>query len=208
MGSVPSAGSGAHLVARTTMPNTAMLRLEHSNSPASSHSLSRRGTNLTTFVIPEGDEVIHLDHKGALPLEGGHTHVLVVVCALTKFTLFIPVPDTKGETTFRALRDHVFSIFGYPLVMVADNGSAFANKLMKASERLYGYRVIHVMPHTPQANGLAEAAVKKLKLMLDRHTSGYKGWRSLVGTGLRHQDPSGCIHSFSRSDIEIQPDFR
>ena len=43
-------------MARTTMPNTAMLRLEHSNSPASSHSLPRRGTNLTTFVIPEGDE--------------------------------------------------------------------------------------------------------------------------------------------------------
>ena len=38
------------------MPNTAMLRLEHSNFPASDHSLSRRGTNLTTFVILEGDE--------------------------------------------------------------------------------------------------------------------------------------------------------
>ena len=101
-------------------------------------------------------QVIHLDHKGPLPLSGGYAHVLVVVCALTKFTLYIPVKDTTGLSTFIALRDRVFSVFGYPLVVISDNGSAFANKLMKASQRLYGYRQIFVMPHTPQANGLAE----------------------------------------------------
>ena len=125
-------------------------------------------------------EVIHLDHKGTLPLSGGFCHVLVVVCALTKFTLYIPTIDTKASTTLRALRDHVFSIFGYPLVIIHDNGSAFANRLMSASEKLYGYRQVFVKPHTPQANGLAESAVKKLKLILDRHTREYQGWHHLV----------------------------
>jgi len=74
----------------------------------------------------------------------------------------------------------VFSVFGYPLVMIADNGTSFANKLIKASEKLYGYRMQHVMPHTPMANGLAEAAVKKIKLILDRHTQEYTDWHKIL----------------------------
>ena len=114
--------------------------------------------------------MIHVDHKGALPLSGGYNHVLAVVCALTRFTIYIPVKGTKGLTTLQALQDHVFSVFGYPLVVVSDNGSAFANRLMKASEKLYGFRWIYVLPHNPQANGLAEPAVKKLGLIINRHT--------------------------------------
>ena len=124
-------------------------------------------------------QVIHVDHKGPLPMSGGFAHVLVVVCALTRFTLYIPVKDTTGATTLQALKDRVFSVFGYPLVIISDNGSAFANKLIKASERLYGFRQVFVMPHTPQANGLAETAVKKLKLILDRHTTDYCNWHPL-----------------------------
>lgn len=82
--------------------------------------------------------------------------------------------------TLWALRERVFSVFGPPLVIVADNGSGFSNALMKASEELYGYRWIHVMPHNPQANGLAEAGVKKLKIMLDRHTLDYQNWHWLL----------------------------
>ena len=98
--------------------------------------------------------------------------------------------STTASETLDALTTHVFSIFGPPLVIVADNGSAFANNLMDASEQLYGYRMIHVMPHTPQANGLAEAAVKKLKIALDRHTSDYHDTRGR-GFGTAHQWPRG-----------------
>ena len=127
-------------------------------------------------------EVIHVDHKGALPLSDGFTYVLAVVCALTKFVLYIPVRDTTGKETLTALMTHVFDIFGPPLVIISDNGSSFANKLMAASENLYGYRWIYVMPHTPRANGLAEAAVKKLKIILDRHTHEYARWKPLLSS--------------------------
>ena len=142
-----------------------------------------------TMVIPIGSaptptrpfEVIHLDHKGELPACDSYRHVLAVVCALTKFTLYIPTKTTTAVETLDALITHVFSIFGHPLVIIADNGPAFANKLMDASTQLYGYRMIHVMPYTPMANGLAEAAVKKLKIALDRHTgSDYNGWKALL----------------------------
>ena len=141
-------------------------------------------------------QVIHVDHKGPLPRSNGYTHVLVVVCALTKFTLYLPVVDTKGSTTLTALQDQVFACFGYPLVIISDNGSFMANNLMKASENLYGYRRVFVMPHTPQANGLAESAVKKLKLILDRHTFEYEGWHALCGmaqTAVNQRVSSGTM---------------
>ena len=138
------------------------------------------GASLAAAPTPSTPfEVIHVDHKGPLPMSGGFTHVLVVVCALTRFTLYIPVTDVTGKTTLAALEDRVFSIFGPPLVIISDN--AFASKLMKASENLYGYRHIFVLPYTPQANGLAETAVKRLKLILDRHTLDYQGWHLMMG---------------------------
>ena len=125
-------------------------------------------------------EVIHVDHK-TVSMCGGFTSILAVVCALTKFTLYIPVKRQTGEETLRVLMSQVFAIFGCPLVVISDNGTAFANELMRASAQLYGYRWIFVMPHTPQANGLAEAAVKKLKIILDRHTNEYANyWLPIV----------------------------
>lgn len=51
---------------------------------------------------------------------------------------------------------------------------------MNAAQELFGYRAIHVTPYTPEANGLAEAGVKKLKLLLDRHTREYRNWVSIL----------------------------
>jgi hypothetical protein len=68
---------------------------------------------------------------------------------------------------------------------------------MDASEQLYGYRMIHVMPHTPQANGLAEAAVKKLKIALDRHTSDYQGWKPLL-PAIQH-----CVNQRLSRDTQV-----
>jgi len=115
-------------------------------------------------------EVIHVDHK-PMSMCKGFTAVLAVVCALTKFTLFIPVKSTTGEDIFNALVDHVFCVFGNPLVIVSDNGSAFANALLRASAKLFGYRWVFVMPHTPQSNGFAERAVQKFKIFVDKHTN-------------------------------------
>jgi hypothetical protein len=78
------------------------------------------------------------------------------------------------------LEERVFCVFGPPLVIISDNGKAFANALMSASENVYGYRRIFVKPASPQSNGLAEAAVKRLKLLMDRHTVLHANWPSQI----------------------------
>ena len=59
-------------------------------------------------------EVIHIDFKGPLKRSGEYDHILVVVCALTRYTLYIPTVGRSAETVFRALVARVFGIFGPP----------------------------------------------------------------------------------------------
>ena len=66
----------------------------------------------------------------------------------------------------RLLVSHVFCVFGTPAVMVSDNGPAFLSGLAEATSKYFGYRHIHTLPYNPQANGAAEAAVKRIKLLL------------------------------------------
>ncbi|MDC0525347.1 DDE-type integrase/transposase/recombinase [bacterium] len=126
--------------------------------------------------------VLHLDHKGPLPARRSdkYNHILVVVCALTRFTLLIPVETVTAEETLRTVVSRVFSIFGYPVIIVSDNGPAFISHLGEAMADFFGYRHIHVLPYNAQANGVAESAVKRIKLLLDRQTAGYRDWHRLL----------------------------
>ena len=91
----------------------------------------------------------------------------MVVCALTRYTLHIPCKTVTAEETLKILVSRVFCVFGMPAVIVSDNGSAFISHLNMATSRFYGYRHIHILPFNPQANSVAEAAVKRIKLLLD-----------------------------------------
>ena len=126
--------------------------------------------------------VIHVDHKGPLPRQPGsrYTNILVIVCALTRFALFIPVEGTTADETLRVLVARVFCVFGTPAVIISDNGPAFRNELVEKASRFYGYRHVHTLPYNPQANGVAEATVKRIKLLLEKQTKDYADWHRLL----------------------------
>ena len=124
--------------------------------------------------------VIHVDHKGPLPRSGRFTNILVVTCALTRFTLYIPVESTTADDTVRHLMARVFCVFGFPLVIRSDNGPAFVNGLQTAMSKFFGYRHVPILPYNAQANGIAEASVKRIKTLLDRHTDGYTEWHRIL----------------------------
>lgn len=124
--------------------------------------------------------VIHVDHKGPLPRSGKYTNILVVVCALTRYTLYIPVVSTTAEETLKVLLARVFCVFGYPLVMVSDNGPAFVSGLQQQMAAFFGFRHIPILPYNAAANGVAESSVKRIKLLLDRHLDGYADWHKIL----------------------------
>ena len=71
---------------------------------------------------------------------------------------------------------HVFCHYGIPQKIISDNGPEFSAALSKEMGEYMGYRNIYVLPYNPQANGVAEAAVKRLKVLLERHTIRFREW--------------------------------
>ena len=121
---------------------------------------------------------ICIDHKHAPRAAKGSEfkYILVVVCALTRFSIFIPVKTTTAEDTFRALSDKVFSVFSRPHKIVADNDSAFRNSLCTELQRFIGFRMVHVLGYSAYANGQAEQGVKRIGDLLIKHTQSYLRW--------------------------------
>ena len=145
--------------------------------------------NFRTAQVPPGEayeapsrpfEHVYIDYKGELPDSGGFKYILVVVCSLTRYTLYIPCKDRSAESTFRALFANVFCLFGIPKRITSDNGREFNNAFIRHLGQFLGFRMIHVLPHNPQANGKAEAAVKRVKVLLERHTLRYKNWHRML----------------------------
>ena len=124
-------------------------------------------------------ETLHIDYK-SLPVTtpSGYSNILVVVCALTRYAIFIPTKDKTAATTLRALIDNVFCVFGLSkaLKVVHDNGPEFKNELAEECGKYLGFRRIAVLPYTPTANGVAEASVKRIRDLLQRHTNRYRDW--------------------------------
>ena len=44
----------------------------------------------------------------------------------------------------------------------------------------FGFRHVPILPYNAAANGTAEASVKRIKLLLDRHTKGYDEWHRIL----------------------------
>lgn len=118
---------------------------------------------------------IHIDHKdlSSRP-SGGFSHILVVVCALTRYKVFIPVVSTSAEATFDALIERVTGIYGLPHVIVADN--FFRTELMRVMSSYLGFRATHVLPYSPQSNSTAEIGVKTILNALNKHTVRHADW--------------------------------
>jgi len=66
------------------------------------------------------------------------------------------------------------------MVLVSDNGPGFRADITAALAKMLGYRHIFILPYNAPANGIAEAGVKRIKLLLDRQTDGYADWHKLL----------------------------
>ena len=123
-------------------------------------------------------ESLALDFKGVLRRSGIYTSILIIVCMLTRFVLLIPVENQESITVLRVLTSRVFCVFGYPKIIVSDNGPAFKG-ISAEAEKYIGIRHIHILPYNAKANQ-AEAHVKRVKTFLDLHTFEYNGWHKLL----------------------------
>lgn len=98
-----------------------------------------------------------------LPIEGRYPRILLVRDLSSGATLLaLPCEDETARTTVEALRA-LFLQHGAPLVLKADNGSAFIAGVTKALCFSFGVTLLYSPPYYPAYNGACEAGVGAIK---------------------------------------------
>lgn len=122
--------------------------------------------SLSSEIVSKPWEKIFIDHIGPLPRSiKGNRYILSVVDAFSKFSLFIPVRNTKALTTTAMLSSRVFSIFGPPKFLVSDNVSHFRSRTLKDFCLEFGVQHIFTSPYKPSSN-MVERYNKEIKIAI------------------------------------------
>jgi len=117
----------------------------------------RRGL-LLADAPPDVWQVAQLDHLGPLVrTPAGNVYVLVVVDVATRWTVLVPVPDTTGMTTVRALVERVLATpRPPPAVLHSDGSTSFTNHEMATFVRAIGAVQRISTPHSPTGHANVE----------------------------------------------------
>uniref|UniRef100_H3APU4 Gypsy retrotransposon integrase-like protein 1 n=1 Tax=Latimeria chalumnae TaxID=7897 RepID=H3APU4_LATCH len=126
---------------------------------------------------------IFMDYIDGLPrAPGGHTHLLVVVCAFTKWVEAFPMTTTTAKATAKILL-WLFSTWGIPDTVDSDRGPQFANEVMEQTLAALGVKHHLHIPYRPQAseqmervNCTLKAGLKKVCLEQGAHWADALPW--------------------------------
>ena len=102
------------------------------------------------------------------PIDGIYPYLLAVRdLASHQQLLWLPVHDMTADTAIEALRS-LLVMHGAPLVLKADNGSAFIAEATRDFLLPFGLNLLFSPPHTPEYNGSIEAGIGSLKTRTER----------------------------------------
>lgn len=109
---------------------------------------------------------VHIDYAGPFV----HFNFLIIVDAFSKWPEVYAVPvsqynGTSSRATIERLRD-CFARFGYPLILVSDNGAQFTSTEFRQFCSTNGIKQMHSAPYHPSSNGQAERFVQTIKRAL------------------------------------------
>jgi transposase InsO family protein len=115
------------------------------------------------------------------PIDGIYPYLFAVRdLASHQQLLWLPVLDMTADTTIEAL-GMLFVLHGAPLVLKADNGSAFVADATGDFLLPWGVNLLFSPPHTPGYNGSIEAGIGSLKTRTERFATraGHPGYWTL-----------------------------
>lgn len=109
---------------------------------------------------------VHLDHVGPFETSrSGNKYLLVIVDGFTKFTIIEAVKSTKVRPVIKTLQ-RVMCIFGVPVRIISDRGSAFTSQAFRLFCETYAIRHVLNAVATPRGNGQCERYNKTIVSML------------------------------------------
>jgi transposase InsO family protein len=83
------------------------------------------------FEASEPFELVVIDMVTHLPESDGNVSLFTIVDVFTKLAVAIPVPNERSETVGRALLQRLFSVYGYPKLILSDRAKGFVSDGLK-----------------------------------------------------------------------------
>ncbi|PFX27767.1 Uncharacterized protein K02A2.6 [Stylophora pistillata] len=97
----------------------------------------------------------------------GDRNYLVLVDYYSNFFELDHLADTSSQTVIHKLKMH-FSRHGVPDYVVSDNGPQYTSSEFRRFAATWKFTHVTTSPHYPQANGMAESAVKTWKTLMKK----------------------------------------
>jgi IS30 family transposase len=108
-----------------------------------------------------------MDFIEQLPGSSGYTAILVVVCRLTKQSIFIPTYDTITSADLAKLFIlHVFSKHGVPSHVTSDRGSEFVSHFFWSLGKALDMTLHFTSGYHPEGDGQTERVNQTLEQYL------------------------------------------
>lgn len=149
----------------------------------------------------------HLDFAGPLPNSNGHLNVLIAVDYTSNFIMVLPVGQQTANSVLLMLH-MIFSLFGVPKFLVSDNGSPFANKVVRTFAENSKVTFVNSSAYHPRGNSKAERSVQLIKGVLKHLTPDMTDWDEHIfwATNIVNNMPLMCGYSPRQIAFGVEPD--
>lgn len=122
-------------------------------------------------------DIVTMDYIGPFPRStAGHQHVLVIQDKFSKWVEIIPQRKATSTGLRKATKERILCHFGWPRVVITDNGSQFVSHLFKNFLKDNGIMHQLTPPYSPQCNP-TERVNRVIKTMVQTFlTTDHRKW--------------------------------
>ena len=114
-------------------------------------------------ITPRPFHQIHMDLLGPLPTTpGGKRYIITYVDRFTRYTILDALENRTAITVAKSLYNRVIAEYTTPEVIVSDNALEFTSEVIHEMCKFLKIQKTTVTAYMPAANGLAEAANKRI----------------------------------------------
>jgi hypothetical protein len=124
------------------------------------------------FCIDIWDPLVHSQE--------GHTLVLTVIDAFTKFAWAIPLRDDKSSTIAKALFDKILSQYPAPERIHSDRGQNLISEVIKELRESFGIEKSMTTAYNPKGNGICERIHQFFRNAITSYTRTQRDWAEIL----------------------------
>ena len=140
---------------------------------------------LTNIMGVEIFDCWGIDFMGPFPKSHGNEYIIVAVDYVSKWVEAKATRKNDSKVVSKFLKEHIFSRFGTPRILISDGGSHFLNRTMEALLKKYGVKHKVATPYHPQTSGQVEVSNREIKRILEKTVnSSRKDWASKLDDAL------------------------